>query len=134
MKRTIIFIAYALCTLISFGQTSQAPTARNWSPEQCMKLKNITAVKVSPDGGKVLYIVKEALMTDNRSEYVNQVWLCNSDGSRDNSRGLILKSPPKPTRSYDKPNQTTCPPPRSVSRNGSSCSTRSGASLSSAYF
>ena len=53
----------------------------NWSPEQCLKIKNITAVRVSPDGSKVLYTVREAIMTDDRSEYVNQVWLCNADGS-----------------------------------------------------
>jgi dipeptidyl aminopeptidase/acylaminoacyl peptidase len=54
---------------------------KNWSPEQCLKIKNITAVVPSPDGMKVLYTVREAMMTDDRSEYVNQVWLCNADGS-----------------------------------------------------
>ena len=54
---------------------------KNWSPEQCLKIKNITAVVPSPDGMKVLYTVREAVMTDDRSEYVNQVWLCNADGS-----------------------------------------------------
>ena len=54
---------------------------KNWTPEQCLKIKNITAVQVSPDGNKVLYTVREAVMTDDRSEYINQVWLCNTDGS-----------------------------------------------------
>ncbi len=54
---------------------------KNWTPEQCLKIKNITAVQGSPDGSKVLYTVREAVMTDDRSEYVNQVWLCNADGS-----------------------------------------------------
>ena len=52
-----------------------------WSPEQTMKMKNITAVVPSPDGNKVLYTVREAVMTADRSEYVNQVYLCNADGS-----------------------------------------------------
>ena len=52
-----------------------------WSPEQCLQLKNITAVRVSPDGQKVLYTVREAIMSDDRSEYVNQVFMCNTDGS-----------------------------------------------------
>jgi dipeptidyl aminopeptidase/acylaminoacyl peptidase len=55
--------------------------AQNWSPEQCLKMKNITVVRVSPDGNKVLYTVREAIMTDDRSEYVNQVYVCNADGS-----------------------------------------------------
>lgn len=58
-----------------------AVAAQNWSPEQCLKMKNISAVRVSPDGTKVLYTVREAVMTDDRSEFVNQVFLCNADGS-----------------------------------------------------
>lgn len=58
-----------------------AAAQKNWSPEQCLKIKNISAVVPSPDGSKVLYTIREAVMTDDRSEYVNQVWLCNSDGS-----------------------------------------------------
>jgi dipeptidyl aminopeptidase/acylaminoacyl peptidase len=58
-----------------------AVAQKNWSPEQSLKLKNISSVVPSPDGSKVLYTVREALMTDDRSEYINQVWLCNADGS-----------------------------------------------------
>ncbi len=58
-----------------------AQTKTNWSPEQCLKMKNIGTVRVSPDGSKVLYTVREAIMTDDRSEYVNQVFLCNADGT-----------------------------------------------------
>jgi dipeptidyl aminopeptidase/acylaminoacyl peptidase len=54
---------------------------KNWTPEQCLKLKNISSIVPSPDGKKVLYTVREAVMTDERSEYVNQVWMCNADGS-----------------------------------------------------
>jgi dipeptidyl aminopeptidase/acylaminoacyl peptidase len=58
-----------------------AQNKTNWSPEQALKIKNITAVVPSPDAGKVLYTVREAVMTDDRSEYINQVWLCNADGT-----------------------------------------------------
>ena len=54
---------------------------KNWTPEQCLKIKNISAVVPSPDGSKILYTVREAVMTDDRSEFVNQVWLCNADGN-----------------------------------------------------
>jgi dipeptidyl aminopeptidase/acylaminoacyl peptidase len=56
-------------------------TKTYWSPEQCLKMKNISAVRPSPDGNKVLYTVREAIMTDDRSEYINQIFLCNADGS-----------------------------------------------------
>ncbi|MGH2553871.1 MAG: prolyl oligopeptidase family serine peptidase [Chitinophagaceae bacterium] len=74
MKRRNLLVACFLLPVIAFTQ-------KNWTPEQCLKLKNITTVRVSPGGNKVLYTVREAVMTDDRSEYVNQVWLCNADGS-----------------------------------------------------
>jgi dipeptidyl aminopeptidase/acylaminoacyl peptidase len=60
---------------------AQSTNLKHWSPEQCMKMKNVTAVRVSPDGKKVLYTVREAVMTDDKSEYINQIMLANSDGS-----------------------------------------------------
>ena len=73
MKQISLLIIFTLFTTIIFAQTKT-----NWSPEQCLKLKNISAVVPSPDGSKVLYTVREAVMTDDRSEYVNQVFLCNA--------------------------------------------------------
>lgn len=74
MKKLLIVI---VSVLFAINITAQ----KNWSPEQSLRIKNITAVVPSPDGSKVLYTVREAIMTDDRSEYINQVWLCNSDGS-----------------------------------------------------
>lgn len=74
MKKSFIAIVSLLLTLHLSAQS-------NWSPEQCLKLKNISSIVPSPDGSKLLYTVREAIMTDERSEYVNQVWLCNADGS-----------------------------------------------------
>jgi dipeptidyl aminopeptidase/acylaminoacyl peptidase len=74
MKRSFTILASLFFVICIAAQT-------NWSPEQCLKIKNITTVRVSPDAAKVLYTVREAMMTDDRSEYVNQVWLCNADGS-----------------------------------------------------
>ena len=76
MKQRSLLIIFVFISTIIFAQTKT-----NWSPGQCLKMKNITAVVPSPDGSKVLYTVREAIMTDDRSEYVNQVFICNSDGS-----------------------------------------------------
>jgi dipeptidyl aminopeptidase/acylaminoacyl peptidase len=76
MKSKFLLAAILFSPCFVFAQTKT-----NWSPEQSMKIKNITAVRVSPDGTKVLYTVREAVMTDDRSEYVNQVWLCKADGT-----------------------------------------------------
>lgn len=70
-----------LLLLLVCGHTILSQNKTYWSPGQCLQMKNITAVRVSPGGGKVLYTVREALMTDDRSEYVNQVFVANADGS-----------------------------------------------------
>ncbi len=75
MKTKLLVLTLLVVTTAVFGQT------KYWTPEQTMKMKNVTAVVPSPDGKKVLYSVREAVMTDDRSEYVNQIFLCNSDGS-----------------------------------------------------
>jgi dipeptidyl aminopeptidase/acylaminoacyl peptidase len=66
-----------LVTLQSYGQTKTY-----WSPGQTIKMKNVTAVRVSPDGQKVVYAVREAIMTDDRSEFVNQLYLTDANGSQ----------------------------------------------------
>ncbi len=76
MRSKLLLTCFVLFSTIVFAQSK-----KYWSPEQTMKMKNITAVIPSPDGSKVLYTVREAVMTDDKSEYVNQVFLCNSDGS-----------------------------------------------------
>ena len=57
------------------------PRATAWTPELAMKLKNVGAVRVSPDGKRVAYTVAEAIMTPEKSEYVTQIYMANTDGS-----------------------------------------------------
>lgn len=71
-KLFFIFLLFVCVTL---------KAQKNWSPEQCLQLKNISSTIVSSNGSKVLYTVREAIMTDDRSEYINNVWICNTDGS-----------------------------------------------------
>lgn len=52
-----------------------------WTPEEMMKVKNVGTVQVSPDGRRVAYCVSEPVMTEERSEFVTQVWMANADGS-----------------------------------------------------
>src|SRR5687767_7254747 len=80
-QRSLVILFTFISTFVLNATQGLAQTKTNWSPVQCLKLKNISAVVPSPDGSKVVYTVREAVMTDDRSEYVNQVWLCNADGS-----------------------------------------------------
>jgi len=76
MKLLFFFFLLSFSCSIVFAQNKTY-----WSPEQTLKMKNITAVRVSPDGKKVAYSIREAIMTDDRSEYINQIFLSSADGS-----------------------------------------------------
>jgi len=78
MKKSILGFIPALL----FG--SLLPAQSNWSPEQCLTLKNISSTIVSPDGSKILYALREAVMTDDRSEYINQIWLTDTKAGSTN--------------------------------------------------
>src|SRR2546423_438992 len=68
-----------VCFLFLFTSVSFAQTKTYWSPEQTMKMKNIMAVRVSPDGQQAVYAVREAMMTDEKSEYINQLYLTDAN-------------------------------------------------------
>ncbi|HEY0077503.1 MAG TPA: S9 family peptidase [Pyrinomonadaceae bacterium] len=72
--------------LFVFAQQETAQAV--WTPEQTMKVKSVgtvpgsgSAVRVSPDGRRVAYIVTSAVMTPDRSEYVSQIFTANADGT-----------------------------------------------------
>ncbi len=65
--------------LVLFGFVALTLRAQ-WTPEEMMKVKSVEAAQVSPDGQRVLYTVTTPLMTENKSEYLTQIWLANADG------------------------------------------------------
>ena len=74
MKKYQLLLFVYLLPLILLAQ-------KNWSPEQVLKIKNVSSAQVSGDGTKVVYTIREAMMTDDRSEYINQIWISAIDGS-----------------------------------------------------
>src|SRR5262245_4652049 len=56
-----------------------APTG--WTPEALMKVRDVSQVRVSPDGTRVVYCVTDPVMEEEKSEYVTQIYLANADGS-----------------------------------------------------
>ena len=76
MKKTTWLLIYLVAICLG-----AAPAHAQWTPEEQMKVKQVGAVQVSPDGKRVAYTVNEPLMTADKSEYVTQIWLANADGS-----------------------------------------------------
>jgi len=73
-QKMFVFLSIAL--LFAAVQAQQT-----WTPEMQVKIKVVGAPQVSPDGKRVVYTVNEAVMTADKSEFVTQIWLANTDGA-----------------------------------------------------
>ncbi len=96
-------LAQKMCALLillfSYLTAVQAQTA--WTPELEMKVKAVGAVRVSPDGKKVVYTVSSPVMAPDKSEFVTQNWLANTDGSETVQLTYAEKSSDNPRWSPD---------------------------------
>ena len=54
---------------------------KKWNPEQSMKIKSISQVNMSNDGKYIAYVVREAIMEEEKSEYLSQIWVSSVDKS-----------------------------------------------------
>ena len=54
---------------------------RKWTPEALFDVKRVTAVVPSPDGTRVAFVVGEAVMDGEKSEWLSQVHVAAADGS-----------------------------------------------------
>jgi len=52
-----------------------------WTAEHIMKFKSVIDTEVSPDGRFVAYVVREPVMKGEKSEYLNQIWVTDVDGT-----------------------------------------------------
>src|ERR1700720_3090780 len=61
------------------GAQPKPPVA--WTPMQSMQVKRISGVQVSPDGKRVVFAVRHAVMDDGNSEYASHIWTASADGA-----------------------------------------------------
>ena len=80
--RLIALFSLVLLTAAALPATRAASDSpKAWTPDLSLKVNTIPAVRPSPDGKKVAFTVTEPVMTAERSEYVTQIHLANTDGS-----------------------------------------------------
>ena len=72
-RMCVLFVLLFSCFAGSHAQSS-------WTPELELKVKSVGAVRVAPDGKKVVFTVNSPVMAPDKSEFVTQIWLANSDG------------------------------------------------------
>ena len=51
-----------------------------WTPEAMLRVRQVGAVQVSPDGKRVAYVIRRAVMDDRRSEFVARIHVADADG------------------------------------------------------
>lgn len=94
--------AFLLALVLTFaGILTFAQERTDWTPEMQLSTAAIGGASVSPDGKSVVYTVNRAVMTADKSEFVTQVWLANSDGSGNRQLTFGDKSSTNPKWSPD---------------------------------
>lgn len=98
----LFFIVLLVAVMFEQTQTVQAERpAAGWTPELMLKVRRVAHVRPSPDAMHVVYSVAEAVMTEDRSEFVSQIWVANSDGSEATQLTFAAKSSTNPMWSPD---------------------------------
>ncbi len=52
-----------------------------WTAEMALQVKQVGSAEVSPDGSQVAFLVGEAIMEGEKSEWLSHIHIANSDGS-----------------------------------------------------
>ncbi|HKO45019.1 MAG TPA: S9 family peptidase [Pyrinomonadaceae bacterium] len=96
-------LAQRMCALLVllFSCLAAVQAQSAWTPELEMKVKTVGAVRVSPDGKKVVYTVSSPVMAPDKSEFVTQIWMANTDGSDSVQLTYAEKSSDNPRWSPD---------------------------------
>ena len=84
---SLLVISLSLLVFISpleilFPQEEDS-TARQtgWTPDVLLKVKNIGNVGISPDGKRGVFTVREAVMTEEKSEYLTHIYMTDTEQS-----------------------------------------------------
>jgi dipeptidyl aminopeptidase/acylaminoacyl peptidase len=79
---TLFTTGAAVCLLVSPpGAAGQVADGHRWTPEKSLEFEVVEQTAISPDGSRIAYVVREALVEGEQSEYLSQVWLVGADGS-----------------------------------------------------
>ncbi len=97
----LLIAVFLVLSVMAVAGKAQSSATASWSPETAMKVKGVSNVRVSPDGKKVVFAVNESVMTPEKSEFVTQIWLANSDGTEPLRLTYAEKSSDNPRWSSD---------------------------------
>lgn len=73
-------VAIVALTLVASPGTVRT-AERRWTPDALMRVKRVPTVVPSPDASRVAFVVSEAVMEGEKSEWLSQIHVAASDGS-----------------------------------------------------
>ena len=79
MTRRIAFAAVAMLVLLPWSDVRTAD--RGWTPDLILKVKRVGPVVPSPDGTRVAFVLSEAVIEGEKSEFNSQIHVGHADGS-----------------------------------------------------
>ncbi len=83
MKNSLASALILIFSVIDSHVGAQETSSGSWTPQYSFSLKQITDTQISPDARYIAYVVREACMTDTKSEYVSQIYVTATDHSFD---------------------------------------------------
>lgn len=99
--RLVVALLLGLAMFVSIQSAEAQATRTGWTPELMLQVRRVASVRPSPDAKRVAYTIAEAVMTDDRSEFVSQIWIANADGSGATQMTFATKSSANPMWSPD---------------------------------
>ncbi len=86
MRMAIALVAAIGWVGVAFAQppavSATKPKPTEWTPELMMQVKQITSVQPSPDGTRVAFTVKAAVMEATKSEWLTHIHIASADGTK----------------------------------------------------
>ncbi len=81
VQKSCLWVTCVLVALTASAKSEEKPRFDSWSPELQMKYKSVRGTDISPDGSLVAYVVREPIMEEEKSEYLEHIWVVSADGS-----------------------------------------------------
>ncbi len=75
----VSLITFALLAFLAAGDVRTAE--RKWAPDLLLEVKRVGPVVPSPDGTRAAFVVADAVMAGEKSEWLSQIHVAGSDGS-----------------------------------------------------
>src|SRR3989304_4052969 len=63
----------------------QHPPTAGWTIDETMEVRSVDNIRISPDGRRVLFAVRTAVLSGDKGEYLTQIYSANADGTNERS-------------------------------------------------